>query len=419
VIRRVPARAALAAVAATVVLVPPALGASAAHRHGGDAGAGRPGAGSTPGAVSVPGLGVTAPPPGRRTAGSTPAAGSFTMLMTGDVLLHDGFWQVARSAAGGNGLDFRPVLAPMRPTISSADLAVCHLETPLASPAGPFSGFPLFSVPPQIAPALAWAGYDACTTASNHSVDRGLAGIRRTLADLDRAGLQHTGTYADAGAAGRPLLLDAGPARVALIAATFGLNGLPLPADAPWAVDLIDPARIVREARAARAAGADVVVVALHWGEEYRHQPTAYQRAVAHRILRSGQVDLLYGHHAHVVQPYGRVDGHWVLYGLGNALAQQDPAHGDRWEGNAARVTFAADGRGGWTVRRVESIPTLVTPYGGAEPLRYLDVRRALRDPHWAYLRARLRLARDRVQAEVGALGALAGAQPSRAGSTS
>jgi len=329
---------------------------------------------------------------------------SFTMLMTGDVLLHDGFWSTARRDGHGR-LDFRPILADMRPTVSGADLAICHLETPLAPARGPFSSYPVFSAPPQIAPALAWEGYDACTTASNHTVDQGFAGIRRTVADLDRAGIAHTGSYAHRRGAGDPLFLHTHGATVALISATFGLNGLPLPDGKPWSVNLIDPHRIIEQARAARAHGADLVVVALHWGDEYVHEPSAFQVGVARALARSGQVDLVYGHHAHVVQPYQRLGRVWVVYGLGNAIAQQDPAVPDMWEGNAARVTFRQGPGGAWHVVRLESLPTLVTPYGGPDSLRYLDVGRALTQPHWHYLRDRLLAARAHVRGVVESLG--------------
>jgi poly-gamma-glutamate synthesis protein (capsule biosynthesis protein) len=338
---------------------------------------------------------------------------SFTMLLTGDVLLHDGFWSTARRDGHGR-MDFRRVLADMRPTVSSADLAICHLETPLAPARGPFASYPVFSAPPQIARALAWEGYDACTTASNHTVDQGFAGIRRTIADLDRAGLAHTGSYATKRRAGLPVLLRVRGATVALIAATFGLNGLPLPEGRPWSVNLIDPQRIIGQATGARAAGADVVVVALHWGDEYVAEPSDFQVEVARALARSGEVDLVYGHHAHVVQPYQRLGRTWVVYGLGNAIAQQDPAVPAMWEGNAARVTFRQE-HGRWHVARLVSRPTYITPYGGRDSLRYLDVDRALHQRHWAYLHARLVAAREHVRRVVESYGVRPGRTSARA----
>jgi poly-gamma-glutamate synthesis protein (capsule biosynthesis protein) len=236
--------------------------------------------------------------------------------MTGDVLLHDGLWHDARvdgQRTGRGGLDFRPLLAHMRPAIRGADLAICHLETPLAPIGGPYSGYPTFSVPPAIAPALAWAGYDACTTASNHTVDQGFGGVGRTIDALDEAGIAHTGSFVNRVDARGPLWLRVDGVEVVLISATFGLNGLPLPEGRPWAVNLIDPDRIIRQATAAREAGADIVLVALHWGDEYVEQPSTFQVDVARTLVRSGQIDLIYGHHAHVVQPYDKMQRVWVL----------------------------------------------------------------------------------------------------------
>ena len=187
---------------------------------------------------------------------------------------------------------------------------------------------------------------------------------------------------------------------VGLVSATYGLNGLPVPVEAPWSVDLIDVATIEARARAARRAGADIVMVALHWGTDGYAPVTDEQRRVAGLLTRSKAIDLVYGHHAHVVQPFEKVNGTWVLYGLGNAIAQQDTARTDLWEGVAARVLFRERPGGRFEVVRVGARPTLVTPYG-ARPMRYLDVGRALADPAWADLRARLLAARRDVLARV------------------
>src|SRR5690606_41553104 len=106
-----------------------------------------------------------------------------------DVLIHPALTEQAEADAE-SGRDFRPLFAGVRPMISSADLALCHLEVPLAGPDGPFSGYPSFSAPPEVADALAGTGYDACSTASNHTLDQGEKGVRSTLDALDKAGLQ-------------------------------------------------------------------------------------------------------------------------------------------------------------------------------------------------------------------------------------
>ncbi len=329
--------------------------------------------------------------------------------MNGDVLLHEGVWASAEADAARSGrgrLDFRPLLADLKPLVSGADLAVCHLETPLAEPRGPYAGYPLFAAPPQILPALDWAGYDACTTASNHSVDQGFGGLTRTLERLDAVGLAHTGTAATRAAARRPLVLNVDGVKVAIVSATYGTNGLPLPEGRPWAVSLIDVEAIEAEAGRARRAGADVVLVALHWGLEYQHAPTTEQVAVAQRLTRSPDVDFVYGHHAHVVQPYDKVHGTWVVYGLGNFVAQQlTPVEGV-YDGNTCRVTFRERPDGSFVVAKLEYVPTLITQYDGERPMRVLNVPRRLGGSRYPALRPELRATRARVRTVVLSLGA-------------
>jgi poly-gamma-glutamate synthesis protein (capsule biosynthesis protein) len=117
---------------------------------------------------------------------------------------------------------------------------------------------------------------------------------------------------------------------VAHLAAAYGLNGFS-PPEGDWSVDLIDTKRIVRQAKAARAAGADLVVVSLHDGVEYVTEPTPHQLETTQALARSGQVDLVIGHHAHVPQPVAHLrggpegDGMWVAYGLSNLISNQGP----------------------------------------------------------------------------------------------
>src|SRR5829696_4992807 len=112
-----------------------------------------------------------------------------SVLASGDLLVHA---PVASAAATATGYDFRPLLAPVRPIVRRADLALCHAETPIG--AGPRSGYPLFNAPPALATAVRWTGFDACSTASNHSLDRGARGVATTLRTLRRAGVRATGT---------------------------------------------------------------------------------------------------------------------------------------------------------------------------------------------------------------------------------
>jgi hypothetical protein len=126
-------------------------------------------------AAPEPPDGSTPSPP----ATTAPERTNVTVVMNGDLLWHNTLWYGARDARrrGHGGYDFAPLLAGMKPVIASADMAICHEEVPLARPGGPYRNFPLFAAPPQVVKAISATGYDVCTTASNHSVDQGFAGL--------------------------------------------------------------------------------------------------------------------------------------------------------------------------------------------------------------------------------------------------
>jgi len=303
-----------------------------------------------------------------------------TVLMSGDVLLRDTLWAQARAdarARGADGYDFRPMLAGVRDAVSGADVAICHLETPVGAAGGPYSDYPVFNVPPQIVPALDWVGYDACTTASNHTLDQGSAGIDRTLTALDRVGIAHAGSARTAREGDRTTVLTVRGVRIALLSYTYGLNGFTRPDGSPWIVDLIEQRTILAEAKRARNDGADIVLVALHWGTEYRNDPTPQQRDLAEVLLDSADIDLVYGHHAHVVQPFDRIGGKWIAYGLGNHLAEQFTQPERTHEGVMARFTFSQGATGRWTVSDAGYLPTFMSLRA---PFRLIDLTVALAD---------------------------------------
>src|ERR671910_1464647 len=312
-------------------------------------------------------------------AASTPSRG-FTLIASGDVLTHGPVLRQA-SAYGrrvNQPYDFRPMFADIRPILAKADLAVCHLEVPLSPNGQRISSWPAFNAPPQLAAALRWAGYDACSTASNHSMDQGPQGVAATLAVMDTAGLRHAGTARTANHADRSTILEVRGLRVALLSYTYGLNGGRLPRDRSWLVNTIEPRRILTDARAARAAGARFVVVLLHWGQEYQSTPTPFQRQLARRLLAAPEVDLILGHHAHVIQPIQRVRGKWVAFGMGNSLSNQTPsccAPGAQ-DGVLVKVTVG-EHAGRLSVRQVRYISTWVEH----PSFRIRPVLAALADP--------------------------------------
>jgi poly-gamma-glutamate synthesis protein (capsule biosynthesis protein) len=257
----------------------------------------------------------------------SPSLPTVTFAFAGDTLVHSPLVTRAWENGGRVRYDFAPMFARIAPVVGWADLAVCHLESPVAPFGEALSTAPRYGIPGDIAVGLATAGWDRCSTASNHSFDRGEGGIEATVASLTMAGLGQSGM------ARAPLeriapVLDERGVDVAHLSYTWGLNGMRLPAGQPWLVNLIDPAQIVADATDARRRGAEVVIVSLHWGVEKESRPSSYQREVAETVTASGAVDLIVGHHAHVLQPIEQINGRWVAFGLGNHLSNMTDGFG-------------------------------------------------------------------------------------------
>ncbi|MBT2443822.1 CapA family protein [Streptomyces sp. ISL-36] len=302
--------------------------------------------------------------------GARPAAPTgFTLVASGDVLPHDSIIRRAAEDAGGNGFDFRPMLSGVKSVVSAADLAICHMETVYGQEGGPYTGYPAFKSPPEVAIALKETGYDSCSTASNHTLDDGAAGLGRTLDALDRAGVRHAGSARSAEEAAGPTLLKAGDATVAQLAYTYDTNGRPLPEGQPWAVNLLDEQKIIADARAARQAGAEVVVVSVHWGTEWQTAPDDRQLTLGRSLTASHtdgrpDIDLILGTHAHVPQAYEKVNGTWIIYGMGDQIAGDMINHAGAFDprgnqGTLGRFTFAPPRTPGgrWEVTTAQFLP--------------------------------------------------------------
>ncbi len=309
-------------------------------------------------------------------AATPTAADSVTLVATGDVLIHQDRALTAGAQLPGGGYDFSAVLAPVAPILAAADLAICHFETPVAPAGGPFRGYPSFAVQPEIVDALAGAGYDLCSTASNHSLDDGTEGLVRTLDELQAAGIAATGTYRSAAESREPRIVDVGGVRVGHVAATFSLNGVPLPAGAEWSVDVVevpDVTAMLEAAARARAAGAEVVVASLHCCVEYDNDPTGAQEAAVRALLASPDVDLVLGHHAHVVQPFLEVDGEWAALGLGNHIAEHATRGYPTEDSVLARFTFTRGADGRFAVTVAEAVPLQIVLGADAVTVRRAD----------------------------------------------
>lgn len=279
-----------------------------------------PGAALVAGAIAA----ASAGPLGETT--EKPDVRRIVVSVSGDLLIHEPVWE---AAAQGGSYDFAPLFRKIRRYVRKPDLGICHVEVPMG--AGPPQGYPTFNSPPELARGIADTGWDACSTASNHTLDQGFGGVRSTLGALNRAGIRHAGSYRSPRRSRRPMIFGAGATgvKVAMLAYTTDLNGISPPA--PWVVDVLRSAEQVRrDAKQAVRAGAEVVIVNVHWASivkpEYISAPSAGQLALARRIAKINRVTALVGQGPHVVQPIGRLKRKLTVLGEGNLISNQTAA---------------------------------------------------------------------------------------------
>ena len=289
-----------------------------------------------------------------------------TIAASGDLLIHSPVFFQALANGGGERYEFRPMLRQVRQIVRGADLGICHLEEPLTN--GAPSGEPTFRAPASLANTIRWVGWDACSTASNHSYDGAEEGIAFTIRRLNRAGIGHSGTNLRPRAP-RAAMMEARGVKVALLAYSTQIIGM---AERPgdWRLNMAEPKRMLADARAAREAGAAVVIVSLHWGEEYMHAPSALQRRLARLLTRSPDVTAVIGQHVHVVQPIRKVNGKPVVFGEGNLLSNQTAACCPPESQDGMVVVLEVEaGPDGRAVERVRYVPTWVQ-HPGFEVIR-------------------------------------------------
>jgi poly-gamma-glutamate synthesis protein (capsule biosynthesis protein) len=285
----------------------------------------------------------------------------FTIEASGDLLIHSVVWERAL-ALGGGTYDFAPLFRAIEPYVAGADLALCHVETPM-SPAPPAS-YPIFNTPPELARGIKAAGFDFCDTASNHSLDQAQIGIEETGKALDRAGVEHTGSFASPAAQRKPVIVDVQGVQVALLAYTTDTNGIPAPH--PWSVNIASRGRVLADARRARRMGAEAVIVNLHWGAgvvpEYQSQPSSGQLELVEGLTASRLITAIVGQGPHAVQPIQRINDKFVVFSEGNLISNQSPLAGlpaSSQDGLIALLDCVAKS-GEVRVRRVRYVPVFV-----------------------------------------------------------
>lgn len=289
------------------------------------------------------------------------------LRLVGDIMVHASELAAAR-LDGEEEYRFESFFESIQPWLQDADFTLGNLETTLIEQK--FTGYPCFGSPERLARALAWAGFDVLLTANNHALDKLEPGVRNTLDVLDAYGLRHTGTARSPTEAAVPLILEHDGIRLAVLAYTEMTNGLEQCIEKEklaYMVNYAEEDRIIRDIEKVRASGADVVLVFLHWGDEYQRRPAKRQVALGEALVAAG-ADLVVGCHPHVAQPAvwrvvrddsGRERRALVAYSLGNFISSQRDRYKDAGAILDIRIEKAPDGRRARLVS-AELIPTWI-----------------------------------------------------------
>jgi len=269
-----------------------------------------------------------------------PIRHTITFVATGDNLFHE---TIINTSLVNGVYNFDSIYTPVKDIIENADLAFINQETVMGGASFGYSGYPAFNTPQSLAGTLARTGFDIVNQANNHAMDMGRAGLYATLDLWDTIeGI----TVIGARKAGESMrIVKMNNITLGFLSYTYGLNGLSLPSDNPNLVSLISRSTMTREIEALRPL-CDFLVVSMHWGEEYMLiEPSPQQISLA-QFLAQLDVDLIIGHHPHVLQrseKLPRANGKETLcfYSLGNFVSHQ--IERERILGGVIALTFVKE----------------------------------------------------------------------------
>lgn len=244
-----------------------------------------------------------------------------SFLFVGDVMQHDGQINAAYNKKTST-YEYEDGFKFVKPIINKYDWKIANLEVTLAGK--PYKGYPQFSAPDDLAETLVNTGFNLILTANNHSCDRGDKGVVRTLDQLDKLGVRHTGTFRSKAERDSlyPLMIEENGMKVAVLNYTYGTNGLSV--SKPLIINYIDSAVIRKDIARAKELNADYIICNMHWGKEYKLLPDSYEKKWEQFCYDEG-VDMVIGGHPHVVQPIEtkEINGenHLTVWSLGNFVS--------------------------------------------------------------------------------------------------
>ena len=259
---------------------------------------------------------------------------TINMTVTGDVLCHNtNYWDAYNAST--DTYDFSYSFEDIKKYFDNADICVGTLESNYAGKAAGYSNYPLFNAPEDMAKDLKELGYDVMATANNHCLDKGFTGMVNTLKELDKAGIEHLGTYETEEDSQKYLIKDVNGIKIAFLDYTYGTNGIALPQGKEYAINMIDKDKMKKDIENLKKENIDLVCVFMHWGQEYKLTPTDEQKELSDFLFENG-ADLILGSHTHCLEPMekrtiklpdGSTKDGFVIYSLGNFMSGQNADH--------------------------------------------------------------------------------------------
>lgn len=291
-----------------------------------------------------------------------PAIETITITAAGDILMHN--TQIASGLQPDGSYNFASFFVPVKSLLNEGDYCSTDFEAAMAGPASGYTGYPTFNSPDEFANTLKDAGFDLVVTANNHCMDRGYQGAIRTMEVLHQAGLDTAGTYKSLEDSQTHLIKDIRGVKVGYLAYTYGTNGIPIPAQHSYLVNLLNPKKIINDIKQLRPQ-VDVLILILHWGTEYSPQASDEQKKLALQFFKAG-ADAILGSHPHVIEPMEvmKVEGKdkFVIYSMGNFISHQRGI--ERNSGVVLKLKFTKDFQLNETrLSEVTYTPTFSHPY--------------------------------------------------------
>lgn len=256
---------------------------------------------------------------------------TFTLTAIGDVMCHNTQYMDAYDSDTGT-YDFSYVFDNISSYTKTANICIGNLETSFAGEDRGYSNYPTFNSPDSLADSLKSIGVDVLFTAGNHALDMGFSGLSRTIDVLDKADISHLGTYKTQEDQDKVLIKYVKGVKIAFIDYTYGTNGISVPSDKKFCINLIDKDLIKKHIETAKNQNADMIVACMHWGTEYQTKQNSEQEELADFLFQNG-VNVIIGNHPHVIQPMekrtvtledGSTRDGFVVYALGNFICDQN-----------------------------------------------------------------------------------------------